>query len=115
MTQINDAIAAFTAEMKMLGMWNATVVLEASDFGRTFGTNGAGTDHAWGGHYFMLGGGLKGGQMLGEYRYCTYYTYYTYCYPYYPYYPCYTQHTYYTFHTFHTYHTSHTTHTYHAY
>ena len=25
------------------------------------------SDHGWSGNYFMLGGGLKGGQVLGEY------------------------------------------------
>jgi len=26
-----------------------------------------GTDHAWGGNYFIAGGSIKGGQVLGEY------------------------------------------------
>ncbi|WP_368773719.1 DUF1501 domain-containing protein, partial [Escherichia coli] len=28
----------------------------ASDFGRTFASNGSGTDHAWGNHHFVVGG-----------------------------------------------------------
>jgi len=32
-----------------------------SDFGRSTGNNGDGTDHAWGGSYFALGGAIKGG------------------------------------------------------
>ena len=32
-----------------------------SDFGRSTGSNGDGTDHAWGGHYFVMGGAVKGG------------------------------------------------------
>jgi uncharacterized protein (DUF1501 family) len=39
----------------------------ASDFGRTLTTNGDGTDHAWGGNYFVAGGAVRGGQILGEY------------------------------------------------
>jgi uncharacterized protein (DUF1501 family) len=39
----------------------------ASDFSRTFTTNGDGTDHAWGGHHFILGGAVKGGDMYGQY------------------------------------------------
>lgn len=31
------------------------------------GNSGDGTDHAWGGNYFMMGGGLDGGRILGEY------------------------------------------------
>ena len=39
----------------------------ASEFGRTLSTNGQGSDHGWGGNYFVLGGDVKGGQMLGSY------------------------------------------------
>uniref|UniRef100_A0A7S3C1R7 DUF1501 domain-containing protein n=1 Tax=Haptolina ericina TaxID=156174 RepID=A0A7S3C1R7_9EUKA len=67
MASINQALVAFSSEMKALGVWNDTLVVEASDFGRTINTNGAGTDHAWAGSYFMMGGGLRGGQMVGEY------------------------------------------------
>ena len=49
------------------GIWNDVALLEASDFGRTLGTNGQGTDHAWGGHYFLLGGNINGGKIFGEY------------------------------------------------
>ncbi|WP_269713811.1 DUF1501 domain-containing protein [Caulobacter sp. NIBR2454] len=39
----------------------------ASDFSRTFATNGSGTDHAWGGHHFIWGGAVNGGDMFGQY------------------------------------------------
>lgn len=39
----------------------------ASDFSRTFTTNGDGTDHAWGGHHFVMGGAVRGGDMYGQY------------------------------------------------
>ena len=65
--EIDAALAAFTEEMKAQGRWDETVVLTASDFGRTLGSNGAGTDHAWGGNYLLLGGALNGSQMLGKY------------------------------------------------
>ena len=29
--------------------------------------SGRGTDHGWGGHSFVLGGGLKGKQIFGQY------------------------------------------------
>lgn len=32
-----------------------------SDFGRTVHSNGDGTDHAWGSHHIVMGGGVKGG------------------------------------------------------
>jgi uncharacterized protein (DUF1501 family) len=39
----------------------------ASDFSRSFTTNGDGTDHAWGSHHFIMGGAVKGGDMYGQY------------------------------------------------
>ena len=39
----------------------------ASDFNRTFASNGDGTDHAWGGHHLMMGGAVKGGDIYGQY------------------------------------------------
>lgn len=38
-----------------------------SDFGRTLTWNGKGTDHGWGGNYFIAGGAVQGGKILGEY------------------------------------------------
>ena len=39
----------------------------ASDFSRTITTNGDGTDHAWGGHHFVMGGAVNGGDIYGQY------------------------------------------------
>jgi len=39
----------------------------ASDFSRSFTTNGDGTDHAWGNHHFVMGGAVRGGDMYGQY------------------------------------------------
>ena len=39
----------------------------ASDFSRSFATNGDGTDHAWGSHHFVMGGAVRGGDMYGQY------------------------------------------------
>ena len=43
---VNEALTAFVDEMKAQGVWEQVALLEASDFGRTLGSNGAGTDHA---------------------------------------------------------------------
>jgi len=72
---VDDAIAAFVTEVKSLGLWNHTIVAQFSEFARTLDPNtgprgdgtGAGSDHAWGGHQFILGGGLKGGKVFGQY------------------------------------------------
>ena len=37
----------------------------ASDFGRTFASNGDGTDHGWGSHHFVVGGAVKGKDIYG--------------------------------------------------
>ena len=65
--EINDALENFVSELKLQGVWDDVVIIEASDFARTITSNGAGTDHGWGGHYMMFGGGIKGGTMLGEF------------------------------------------------
>jgi uncharacterized protein (DUF1501 family) len=47
--------------------WNNTVVVVLSEFGRTFRENGnRGTDHGHGTVYWVLGGGINGGSIVGE-------------------------------------------------
>jgi uncharacterized protein (DUF1501 family) len=47
--------------------WNNTVVVVLSEFGRTFRENGnRGTDHGHGTVYWVLGGSIKGGTIVGE-------------------------------------------------
>jgi len=65
--QIDDAIKTFAAELKGKGVWDDTVIVSHSEFARTLTSNGLGTDHAWGGHHFILGGALAGRKIHGEY------------------------------------------------
>ena len=61
------AIRYFYDELAALGRQNEVTTFTASDFGRTLQVNaGAGTDHGWGGHHFVIGGGVNGGQILGD-------------------------------------------------
>jgi uncharacterized protein (DUF1501 family) len=47
--------------------WNNTVVVVVSEFGRTFRENGnRGTDHGHGSVYWVLGGSIKGGRVVGR-------------------------------------------------
>jgi uncharacterized protein (DUF1501 family) len=47
--------------------WRNTVVVVVSEFGRTFRENGnRGTDHGHGTVYWVLGGAINGGRILGE-------------------------------------------------
>jgi uncharacterized protein (DUF1501 family) len=48
-------------------MRNAVTTFTASDFSRTFTTNGDGTDHAWGAHQFVMGGAVNGKNVYGQY------------------------------------------------
>ena len=49
------------------GVWDQVAVQSLSEFGRTIATNGLGTDHAWGGNHFLIGGDVKGGTIHGQY------------------------------------------------
>ena len=53
--------------MRDQGAWEDVTVVVASEFGRTLSGNSQGTDHGWGGNYFVLGGAVKGAQMLGKF------------------------------------------------
>lgn len=47
--------------------WKNTVVVVVSEFGRTFRENGnRGTDHGHGSVYWVLGGDIRGGRIVGE-------------------------------------------------
>lgn len=65
---LESGLRAFVTELKDQGLWDHVAILVTSDFGRTLTANGRdGSDHAWGGHYMMIGGGVRGGRVVGEY------------------------------------------------
>ena len=65
---LNRGLKNFWNEIKAQGMANNVLVIQGSEFGRTVTPNSnAGSDHGWGGNYFIFGGDVKGGQILGEY------------------------------------------------
>ena len=65
---MNSALDSFTMEMKSQGTWDDVTIVMVSEFARTLvGNTGIGSDHAWGGNYFIAGGEVKGGRILGEY------------------------------------------------
>lgn len=67
-TGLNGALSAFYDATIELGLENNVTTFTESDFNRTFGPNGNnGTDHAWGGHHFVMGGAVSGGRMYGTY------------------------------------------------
>jgi uncharacterized protein (DUF1501 family) len=66
LAELDGALAAFDAAMAELGTSDAVTLFTASDFGRTYGSNGAGSDHGWGAHHFVLGGAVRGGRFFGQ-------------------------------------------------
>jgi uncharacterized protein (DUF1501 family) len=67
LSEVNLAIKEFWAEMGNKGLQDKVTIFTGSDFGRTLRSNGSGTDHAWGGNAFVIGGALNGGKILGNY------------------------------------------------
>jgi uncharacterized protein (DUF1501 family) len=64
--ELGRALAGFAEEVGPAA-WRDTVVVTISEFGRTFRENGdRGTDHGHGSVYWVLGGGINGGRILGE-------------------------------------------------
>jgi uncharacterized protein (DUF1501 family) len=69
-TNLSGLARGLQAFSQSLGAeWNNTVVVVLSEFGRTFRENGnRGTDHGHGTVYWVLGGTVNGGAILGEQR-----------------------------------------------
>jgi uncharacterized protein (DUF1501 family) len=64
--ELGRGLAGFAQEIGPQA-WNDTVVVVISEFGRTFRENGnKGTDHGHGSVYWVLGGAVKGGRIVGE-------------------------------------------------
>jgi uncharacterized protein (DUF1501 family) len=48
-------------------MGNSVTSFTASDFNRTFDSNGRGSDHGWGGHHLIMGGDVVGQKVYGSF------------------------------------------------
>ena len=67
LAELSQCINAFYQATKELSIADRVTLFTASDFGRTFQSNGSGADHAWGSHAFVLGDSVKGGDIYGAY------------------------------------------------
>ncbi len=65
-SELGGAVKSFYDATTELGVQNNVTLFSSSDFGRTFQTNGAGSDHGWGSHHFVVGGAVKGGGIYGK-------------------------------------------------
>jgi uncharacterized protein (DUF1501 family) len=64
---IADGLLEFRNALVEIGMLQQVTTFTISDFGRTLTSNGKGSDHGWGGHHIVMGGGVQGGQFYGDY------------------------------------------------
>ena len=67
MAKLSHALAYFDNTLGAMGLRNNVTTFTASDFGRTFTSNGDGTDHGWGSHHFVMGGAVKGREFYGKF------------------------------------------------
>jgi uncharacterized protein (DUF1501 family) len=64
--QVSQAMNAFYDATVELGCADRVTTFTASDFGRTYSSNGDGTDHGWGAHHLVMGGAVNGGDIYGR-------------------------------------------------
>ncbi|MES2695841.1 MAG: DUF1501 domain-containing protein [Verrucomicrobiota bacterium] len=63
---VSRNVAAFYRTTVELGCADQVTTFTSSDFGRTYNTNGDGSDHGWGSNHFVVGGAVKGGDIYGK-------------------------------------------------
>ena len=70
--ELSLALSSFQKALEDKGHANKVTTFTMSDFGRTLGNNGDGTDHAWGAHHLVMGGdgahqsgNFNGGKVFG--------------------------------------------------
>jgi uncharacterized protein (DUF1501 family) len=67
MARVAHGMQYFDTALGAINARNNVTTFTASDFGRTFTTNGDGTDHGWGAHQFVMGGAVRGGDLFGTF------------------------------------------------
>jgi uncharacterized protein (DUF1501 family) len=67
MARLAHGLSYFDATLGAMGARGNVTTFTASDFGRTFTSNGDGTDHGWGAHHFVMGGAVRGGDLYGNF------------------------------------------------
>jgi len=63
---LSKSVTAFYNALASVGAQDQVTTFTASDFGRTYNTNGDGSDHGWGSHHLIVGGAVKGGDIYGR-------------------------------------------------
>jgi uncharacterized protein (DUF1501 family) len=67
LSDLDASLGAFVSALQEIDMLDNVLILTLSDFGRTMESNSTiGSDHGWGNHQFVFGGGFQGGRVLGS-------------------------------------------------
>ena len=64
---LSQGLLSFRNALSELGVFGDVTTFTASEFGRSLASNGSGSDHGWGGHQIVMGGGIQGAQVHGHY------------------------------------------------
>jgi uncharacterized protein (DUF1501 family) len=65
--QYSEAISAIVKDLKQAGIWNDTLIMTFSEFGRRVAENGSrGTDHGTANNLYLMSGSLKKGGFYNE-------------------------------------------------
>lgn len=71
MNELSTSLKAFRDTMIALGVNDNVLMITHSDFARTLQPNGTdpgtGSDHGWGGHHIVMGGGVAGSRIFGHF------------------------------------------------
>lgn len=71
LAMVSEALDAFQKALSpsKVNVENEVLTMMITEFGRTLTSNGNGSDHAWGGHTFVMGGSelVDGGKIYGTY------------------------------------------------
>jgi len=65
--ELSEGISDFVKSLKRIGVWDDTLIMTYSEFGRRASENGSrGTDHGMAAPHFLLGSSIKGGIYGGK-------------------------------------------------
>ena len=64
---VDSALSGFYRALEAQGTQSGVTTFTASDFGRTFDSNGRGSDHGWGSHHVVIGDDVIGKNLYGNY------------------------------------------------
>lgn len=67
LNQVSQALKAFYDATVEMGVANSVTAFTLSDFGRSLQPSGTGSDHGWGSHHLIVGGGVQGAQVYGKF------------------------------------------------